>query len=242
VVGTAQLRELAVTDRLRAHPPVSGPKEADIRAALNSAPTIDALREVSIPRQAVPTITAQALRDTYDDFPVDYNFTRTRPAANVLEVQDLEQMKRLLRNFYRVAAGIQYLSTESEHERALKLAHVCEQAKAAMQIGAKGVSFGIKLAWHGGIDGDRLWYQLYARPVQLQTTRLGLAAIAAAPERLSKSDILSLKAMGYSGVSEVAERIARYNQWGLPPRLPTPGSIRVSVPRLGNPRPVQLLQ
>ena len=239
--STATLRGLAVAGRRGVHPPTPPPTEEDVHDAISSAPILDDSSLVVIPRGSAPNLDARELGKLYDDFEVDFKLDERPPAANVLEVRNFEQLKALMRTFYRAAARRRYQTSEPEHERTLRLLHVLEHVEAAKFMGARGAVFGIKLARHESGTGHRLVYQLYSGPLRLKTTKLGVAAIAAAPERPSECDIADIKAMGYEDVREVADRITRHNRWG-PPIFPMPGSIRAALTQLGHARAAQALQ
>jgi hypothetical protein len=212
--------------------PPSLPTARDVIVAIKAGPSIDTRTQSRVSRNGCGYDLFSKLAELRDNVRISFGTGNRPAAANSIEVQNLGQLQALLPTFYGVAAGRGFPvdGFEREFDEA-KLLHVQQQARAIMSMGADGAYFGIKFATHKRRQGERLVYQFYVEPFGLDTTKLGVAAIAAAAEKPSQASIEDLYAMGYVGVADVAARIAEHNQrsgWRLP--VPPSGSPDYGLP------------
>jgi hypothetical protein len=196
------------------------PTARDVIQAIKAGPLIDTRTQMRVPRKRCGYDLFGRLAELRDNVKISFGAGSRPPAANSIEVRSFDQLLALLPVFYGVAAGRGFPVDGFERELdGAKLHHLQQQGEAIMSMGAGGAYFGIKFARHHRRQGDRLVYQFYVEPFGLETTKLGLAAIAAAPEKPSQTSNEDLYAMGYVGVADAAARIAEHNRrsgWQLP--------------------------
>lgn len=200
------------------------PTARDVIDAIKACPLIDTRTQMRVPRRGCGYELFGRLAELRDNVKISFGTGNRPPAANSIEVQSFDLLQTLLPVFYGVAAGRGFPVDGFERELdGTKLLHLQQQGEAIMSMEAGGAYFGIKFARHHKREGDRLVYQFYVEPFGLETTKLGLAAIVAAPEKPSQTSNEDLYAMGYVGVADVAARIAEHNRRSGR-RLPVPPS------------------
>lgn len=101
--------------------------------------------------------------------------------------------------------------------------HEVEHATAAYTVGMTIVRYGFAL-WDEGPTSRWQFSITHAAPDR-PVTKLAYASIVAAPSRLSLGDERALTEMGYTGVSDVSDRIGAFNATAER-RLPVPASAR----------------
>lgn len=159
------------------------------------------------------------LRDLPDDAPV-----RVPPGFEEEEVPDgtyaatLEELRRVIGE----SAGPYGFPDLDPADYEDQIAHEAEHAAAARAIGCDS-RFLFRRGQHPARDD--VWYDVtvHVYAASFPLTKLAVAAIAAAPSRLSESDLADLHCMGYQDAADVAARIRATGQ-----HLPMPLSVVAS--------------
>jgi hypothetical protein len=97
--------------------------------------------------------------------------------------------------------------------------HESDHGRVALAVGAQRVYYGLAF---GRVDSDgetKLTTQFFMEPVYCRTTKLGMAAIAAAPTTPEEGDLEELRAMGYEGVLTMLPRAQFVITKGQPSRF-----------------------
>lgn len=147
------------------------------------------------------------LIETADDFPVFWNCLPEHKTVpdDIILVPDVVELGVLSHEVVEAARG--------DHTRIDNdLAHEEHHAYVARELGASSILYGMRLfRMRQGVN-ERMGYQPLVRCLDLETTRIGIAALVAHPEVPSTDDITELQSLGYTGnLYEIKERIARYN-------------------------------
>lgn len=189
------------------------PTTADIQAAIEASPIIK-LKDVAVDISHSGKSTGVGIfHPAHDDASVTVICNPADFDPNVVTVGTAEQLEQLTTAYREVASTIGFSLGPVD---TVGPRHEAEHAAAALALGADRVEYGIKFAHVViGIDADvatlALHVQLFMSPT-ITTTKLGFAAILAAPSVPSKSDTAALQAMGYTGVEDVAKRVTQHNQ------------------------------
>jgi hypothetical protein len=129
-----------------------------------------------------------------------------------------DELRRLIRRALARFPGADPAAYEDQ------IVHETEHAAAAQALGCTS-RFWFTVAPNPAVDDLSVWYtqagHSWASPVPL--TKLAVAAIAAAPARLSDGDLADLYALGYRGADDVAKRIRRSGQ-----TLPMPAGAQTN--------------
>jgi hypothetical protein len=141
---------------------------------------------------------------------------------NGIVVADLDDLNRALALFYSVAQSRQItISREAREYYESLIAHEGQHADAAIAQGIEEHHFSLGFAWASTSGKRLLLCEPAFRMVNFETTKLGLAAVIAAPADPSPGDIAQLQEIGYTGVADVAERVIEHNRHATTP-LPMP--------------------
>lgn len=126
------------------------------------------------------------------------------------------------------------LLLKDHREMPQALDHELSHGICALAVGIKAVKYGFEVFRHNykDLDGSPLTYVGVVRPLTSlmgpsHIPNLAYAAIQAAPEDPSESDIFMMKKLGYSSVDYLQERIDKWNRQENSPFIPMPGTIDI---------------
>ena len=206
--------------------------DLEIQRALDNAPAV--YLDQSQPLATGNSGFEEHFKDTTDYTPVSWNIGETAVSeGNKIIVPTLGELA-ILQQEIASAAGF----TDTDYLREL-VQHEGEHAGAGQALQAGRIALGVNL-WKvystQASREHRIAWQPFARIMDLETTRLGLAAIFVRPIKPSEGDVIDLNSVGYEGVDEVGSKVSEHNRTHND-QIPVPRSYRPSnkthIPLLG---------
>jgi hypothetical protein len=146
------------------------------------------------------------------------NLTHDESGPNAVEVDTTEQLYETMLAFFEILRGHDGVNLGDMRYIMTNLVHEMDHGKAKLALGAlaQDVVYGFWIQPKAQPTGEGVAGRLDATPYtavrQMRTTKLGLAAIIAAPKEPSAGDLLLLKEMGYAGAEDVARRVILQNE------------------------------
>jgi hypothetical protein len=149
--------------------------------------------------------------DKDDDHPVQLGEPFYElPNEVTLDMERDLALRRLLEAYDDIAdvtIGSEYIEYAQRHEN--------EHFKAARHLGAISARVGVRFFnVQSPGHASEIMVQPFLRIVDFETTKLGAALVSAYPLPPSTGDEIDVKAYGYSGVEELADRAMRRNRAG----------------------------
>jgi hypothetical protein len=146
------------------------------------------------------------------------NLTYDESGPNAVEVDTTEQLYETMLAFFEILRGPDGVNRGDMGYIITNLIHEMDHGKAKLALGAlaQDLVYGLWIQPEVQPTGERATGRLDATPYttvrQMRTTKLGLAAIIAAPKEPSAGDLLALEEMGYAGAEDVARRVILHNE------------------------------